>query len=176
MLCFKKLRSDRQGSVVAEVAIMAPLLVTMMFGVVEITQFLRAEQKLAHTTEMLASMVAENTPLTPAILTDMCSGASQAMAPFNASSFGAGIASVTNTNGVITTDWSSGGACPGNTVPDVTNAAALVPNSTDSVIVVSGSYQYSSFINLFVTGSITLTQTAYARPRGDQTTPCTGCS
>ncbi len=174
----RTLAADTRGVVALEFAIVAMVLFIMLIGATELTQFIRAKQKLSHATETLANMIGEQSNLTNAMLVDLCGGASSTMAPFAPAGFGAAIANVTN-EGNIKTYWNTGNACPSKIASInaslISSSEGLIPNRGNSIIIINSSFNYKSAFNYFLTGSINISQTVYTRPRIDHTIQCSGC-
>ena len=117
----------RRGSATIEFALIAPVMITIMFGTLELTNVFRAQMKVNTATGLLASFVASNSSVTApsGTLTDLCAGAALNLGPFPQNTFSADIVSITNdhpSNRVIgstdaTTvqtylDWENTSACP----------------------------------------------------------------
>jgi Flp pilus assembly protein TadG len=185
-----KPRLDNRGIVAVEFALVAPVLILMLLGVSEETALLRAQMKVSHAAGLLAKMVAQQTPtVTPGTngtLGNLCYGAALTMAPLAKTTFAAAIASVTtNTVGTATTttmDWESDNACAKAATPIGSSAAvalatgtALVPADGDSLIIVKTNYTYTAATHIVLSASYNLSQTIYARPRGDTTIACSSC-
>ena len=182
---------DARGVAAVEFALLVPFLMLVFLGVFEVTQIVRTQTKLAHAAGALAKIVAQQTASvtggTSGTLGDICSGVSQMMAPGPTSSVGSTIASVTTTitNGStsVAEDWESDGSCPtsvsamgASTAKSLAAQYGLIPNSTDSAIIVKMSYVYKPAISYVIGSAVfTLTQTAFVRPRSGTTVSCTNC-
>jgi hypothetical protein len=169
-----------------------------MFGIYELGALVRANMKVANAAVSIADLVAQQaagvTGGTSGGIGNFCKGGKMTMTPFataatsGGGTFTAAIASVTNyTSGGVTVDWESDAACTvaasalGSAAKTLaTSPVNLVPTAGtpgDSVIVVKVTYQYASAISYLFPSLFTLTQTAYARPRGNQPITCTSpCS
>jgi Flp pilus assembly protein TadG len=183
-------RLGHRGVVAVEFALVTPVLILMLLGVSEETALLRAQMKVSHAAGLLAKMVAQQTPAvtpgTSGTLGNLCYGVELTLAPLSKTSFAAAIASVTtNTVGTTTTttmDWESDGSCAKAATPIGSSAAValatgtgLVPADGDSLIIVKTSYSYTAATHIVLSATYTLSQTIYARPRGDTTIACSSC-
>jgi Flp pilus assembly protein TadG len=178
------------GTAAVEFALVAPLLIMMLFGVTEETAVLRAQMKVSHAAGVLATMIAAQTstvtPGTAGTLGNLCYGAKLTLTPLGTAPFAAAIASVTTSASGSSTstamDWESDTSCPtaakaigATAAVGIATSARLVPNAGDSMIIVQASYTYTATTHFVLAPSYTLTQSAYARPRTNNTIGCTGC-
>jgi len=169
----RRFSADQSGAVAIEFALILPILVTLFFGCFELSQVLQVNNKLQVASATLAQLVAEQNAVTSSAIADFCIGARLVMTPFPGAAMKAAIASVTNTDGTTKVqDWqdtSCGGAgAMGNAV---SLAAAMVPNSGDTLIVVSASYNYTSPLSYALGAHFNMAQVAFARPRTNTTVP-----
>jgi len=196
----RSLMRHNRGTAAIEFALVAPIMGIIMIGMYEGAQIERADMMLSNTAAAIADMVAQQvngvTGGTSGVLGKFCSAAKLMMTTFpttgtsgNASAFSVAIASVTNyTSGGVKIDWESDGSCSvtatalGSAAKTiVTSPTNLIPTAGspygDSVIVVHATYIYYSVIQYILPGLFTLTQDAFARPRGNApitcTSPCT---
>ena len=179
---FAIFRRDRRAVAAVELALLAPLVITASFGVLAVPQGVRAYGLLSSTASSVADMVAlQNTnvtPLTQAMIRDMCTGSSSGLGtggaqvmlrPNPPDTLAMSIASYSKQPGGVTQDWEYDGACPtkGASLAGATGIALATPllqAAGDSVIIVRATYSYTS---LYVTlmPNLTLSQTASQRPR-----------
>lgn len=176
--------ADRRGVAGVEFALVAPVLIILAMGVVEVSQLVRASMKLSHATSMLAKAVAQQTAVTAGrtgTLGDICTGAGLVMMPFASSTMSAAIASVSTTSsGTTQRDWESDTSCPVTATaigasPAVALASSLVPSSGDSALVIRVSYSYVPALSYVLQGTYTLNQTVFVRPRANTTVLCSNC-
>ena len=178
--------SDCRGAALVEFAVIAPLLVLLYLGTFEATTAVRAYMKVNAAAQSYADLIANQESITTTSLTNYCAGAKLALAGLNTSGLSLAAASVTadKTSGTPAQDWHDtthcgtgigsisgttlAGTCPGST--------CLVPNKSDSVIVVRASYAYVAFLHYILPASQTFAQTASARPRQDSTIDCSDCT
>ncbi len=153
---------DRSAVAVIEFAIVVPLMLALTLGTFEATRAVRAKMKADVAAQTIADLIASQNSVDAAALTNYCNGAKLVMAPFSGTSLKAAIASVTN--GAL--DWhdESCGAATAIASP-TTVATTLSAGGGNSVIIVQTTYSYSSPVPYMMPANITLTQTAFARPR-----------
>lgn len=196
----RSLLRHNRGSAAIEFALVAPIMGIIMIGMYQGAQLERADMMLSNAAAAIADLVAQQvngvTGGTSGSLGNFCYAARKMMTVFpttgtsgNAGAFSVAIVSVTNyTSGGVTVDWESDGSCTvtatalgaaAKTI--VTSPTNLIPTAGspygDSVILVHATYIYSSVIQYILPGLFTMTQDAFARPRGDApiscTSPCT---
>jgi len=197
----RSLMRHNSGSAAIEFALVAPIMGIIMIGMYQGAQIERADMMLSNAAAAVADLVGQQvngvTGGTSGSLGNFCYAARKMMTVFPTTgsslgtngAFSLAIASVTNyTAGGVTVDWESDGSCTvtatalgaaAKTI--VTSPTNLIPTAGspygDSVIVVHATYIYSSVIQYILPGLFTMTQDAFARPRGDApiscTSPCT---
>lgn len=164
-----RFRADARASITVEFALVAPVMVTMLFGSISAARLARASIKTWNVAQSLGDLVAQQTTLTASAMTDFCAGGRLTLAPFTGA-LTATVASVTfGASGTRAVDWQDttcGGAA-------LSNALALgtpyTPNPGDSVVVVQATYVYTFPPSYVLPSSFTLTRTTYSRPRAGTT-------
>jgi Flp pilus assembly protein TadG len=159
---------DRSAVAVIEFAIVVPLMLALTLGTFEATRAVRAKMKADVAAQTIADLIAAQNSVDAAALTNFCNGAMLVMAPYSGSSLKAAIASVTN-GAVDWTDTSCGSATA--IASPATLAPSLSAGGGNSVIIVQTTYSYTSPVPYMMPASITLTQTAFARPRNVTSVP-----
>jgi Flp pilus assembly protein TadG len=183
MRFLRSIAGSRGGAALVEFALILPIMVIMFFGTFEVTNLIRTTEKVSDATQTYADLIATmSTTITTSNLTDFCKGAQYVLSPFSTASFSASVASLSSSDGATWTQaWhdtshcgGSGGSFNGSTA----GGSGITPTGvSDSVIVVQGTYTYLPPIVYLFPGSKTLSQTAYARPRvNDTPIPCSNCS
>lgn len=169
------LSSDRRGAAAIEFVLVAPLMVTLFFGLFGMVQFVRAKMLLSSTASSMANMVAAQTAVTSAILNDYCSGAQRIMQPYTASGLSMAVISYTmQSNSTVTVSWEYDGACQSSSsswaAGDTALATSLLTRPGDSIVVIQASYNYTSSYASIIPNLPSMSQTAYARSRSTPVT------
>lgn len=192
----RSLLSNQRGMAALEFALLLPIMIMLIFGTYELSQYVRAQQKVDIAAQAIVDMVAQQaagvTGGTSGSLGNFCQAGLLMMTPFATttgnSSFKVAIASVTNySSSGPALDWESDAACPstaaalGSTaITLATSPTNLIPTAGapgDSVILVTVTYVYSSPVQYFFPGLFTMTHTSFARPRNNSVVTCTApCS
>ena len=116
----RTLRCGRDGVAALEFALIAPVIVTMVLGTLEIDDALRIQAKLNFAAGQLAQMIAASSSITTGssdgpggTLGDLCTAASYNLLPYPTSPLSAWIESTTvSTNASTGQNWAEDSACP----------------------------------------------------------------
>jgi len=170
------LMNDQRGVSAVEFAMLLPLMMTMYLGTVEVSQGVAINRKVTITARTLGDLVTQSTSVNTADLANVMAASSAVMTPFPTATLtakvsavdidGAGAAKIAWSYALNTTARSKGSTV---TVP----AALAVPNT--ELIWSEVSFHYTPTIGYVVTGSLTLSDQNYTRPRQSSTVPCTNC-
>ena len=160
------LANDERGVSAVEFAMLLPLMLTLYLGAVEVSQAIGADRKVTLTARSVADLVSQVSSINNAGMTNSLNAASTVMAPFSTANLKVVVSSVTvDAQGKATIAWSdtlNGAAhAKGSTV--ALPAALAVPNST--LIWSEVQYSYTPVIGYVMTGSVTLKDQIYMRPR-----------
>lgn len=163
----RRFRSDRRGLAAIEFALIAPALIFLVVGVLEMSLRFRANEEATRYVHEVADLVARETTLTSSSLNDIYQASVNMMKPldttgklnFDAQQIGFK-ADTAKTPYIM---WRRvGGAVVSSDLTDAKGMGA----SGEGVIRVSVRYQYDSPITkLFGGGSFGIVKTGYARPR-----------
>ncbi len=158
--CARKLQADRRGTAALEFAIIAPIMVTLLLGALELGNAFRIQAKVNTATGQLAEMLAGQQAVTApkGSIADTCAGAVLSLLPYPTAPFSADIVSGTNdhpsnrTAGSTDTttvspylDWENVSSCPTtDSSPMGANGAYALVNTPTSLLTLSGAPGYSS--------------------------------
>jgi Flp pilus assembly protein TadG len=155
----------RDGTAAIEFALILPIMIILFLGAFEVTRVVAADMRLANAAQSVADMIAQQSNVTPAMMTNFCDGGQLSMTPLPSASLQVAVAEVTNTGSGLVVDWTDTTCNSASAISNPTTlATSLVPNTNDSVIIVQATYAYTSPISYVLSKSYTLTQTAYQRP------------
>jgi Flp pilus assembly protein TadG len=173
----RNLRYDQSGIAAVEFALILPIMLLLFLGSFETTNLVLAYMKLEASAETAADLVAQtrvNTVLQSTDFTNITNAAKQVLSPLPTSGvlLKIAFASVTYNTGSAVIDWHTevNSATP-ITTANIPNNASLAnlgnqaSGSTDSVIIVTLTYSYSSPSTYMLSSSYTLTESAFNRPR-----------
>jgi Flp pilus assembly protein TadG len=162
----RRLIGDERGVSAVEFAMLLPLMLTLYLGAVETSQGIGAGRKVTLTARTICDLVSQVQSVGNADMTNALNAASSVMVPFPVSNLKVTVSSVKiDANGKATIDWSDSlngtARSKGSTV---TLPAAL--NVANSYLIWSEvQYSYKPVIGYVVTGTLTLKDQIYMRPR-----------
>ena len=157
---------DKSGIAAVEFALLVPLMLTLWLGTVELSQGIAADRKVTLTARTISDLVSQVTSVNNADMTNSLNAASAVMAPYSTGNLKVTVSSISiDANGKATIAWSdtlNGTArAKGSTV---TLPAALNIPST-SLIWSEVQYAYTPTIGYVVSGTLSLKDQIYMRPR-----------
>ena len=163
--CIGRLRRDTGGASAVEFAFIVPLMLTMLFGLVEITNGISADRKVTLTARALSDLVSQATTMTNSDFNDTFTAASGIMFPYDTSAIKSVVSEVkVDGGGNATVVWSKANA---NGVAKTTvslPANLAVPNTY--LIWSEVTYTYSPGVNWFITtAGLTMKEQLFTRPR-----------
>ncbi len=182
----KRLLQDRRGVSAIEFALIAPVMITIYFGLIEFSQGYMAERRAGHVASMVADLVAQSGGTNVKDLEGVFQIGDMIMRPFSSAPLSIRVSSVTvDARGVATVEWSraksakdpNGGDImparkPGDPITD------LPPDLiTDGQTVILGetNYGYVSAFGQMIPGGIAFQRNYYLRPRTTERIACTDC-
>lgn len=168
---------DQRGAAAVEFALLAPVMVLLYFGLVELTEAMMAERRASHAASVMADLVAQSAQISNTDLDDIFHVSQQIMQPFPAGPLKMRLTSVTaNAQGTPKADWSR---ASGMSALQAGTTVAGMPTGLlaagDSVIRADVSYAFTSPIGAVLPQAVTYSETFYLRPRrGTQVTIMAG--
>lgn len=166
MRLLRRFLSDTAGLNAIEFAMAAPVLITLYFGSVEISDRLMADRKATTLAATAADLTAQDTEIDDDEMDDILDATGAVLMPFNPNNATIRISSViADDDGNTTIEWSDGrniaARTPGSsvTVPD-----DLVP-ANGSIIMAETTFSHTSATGFVIQGARTVTDTFYLRPR-----------
>lgn len=181
LMRWRNLGGDESGLAAIEFALLAPVLVTLLLGTVELSNALSAHQKVTLLASTGADLVAQATSVSSTDMSNIFAAVDAVVYPFAAANAQIVISSiVSDGNGNGTVAWSQAQ----NATPLTANAAVAVPMglmsasrcpaNACSVILATVIYNYTSPFGRFLIGTVPLSDTFYARPRRSAAVAYTG--
>ncbi len=159
--------SARKGSAALEFAIIAPMMVMLLFGSVDLLDVLNANKRVQNVASSLADVVARDTEVSDAEIAGLWSAVDVLMFPSNGDNVNIRISSImiesASTARVV---WSEGHGMderqPGTTV---TGLPAAMMNPGTSIILAETTYAYEAPLGFLLENGVTLRHEAYRRAR-----------
>ena len=180
----------RKGVAAVEFAILAPILLTMLLSTFELVRYVRARGLVTLSASTMADIVSMQNVVTPGpngTLRDYCRAIQFTTYPYVSTGITVAVSSYTKNGGVVAKDWENDTVCPTAASPitsvyvpasasyqtPLAAAATLLPNNTDSVIIVQVTLPYTPLILNVVKNMLPISDTMVARPRTGSVS-CTG--
>jgi len=157
---------NEKGISAVEFALIAPLMVLIYFGCIELSLLMRVDRRVTTTASSLGDLTARLVTVSDADMNELFDAAAVTMQPYSALNARMRITSVVdNGDGQTRVSWSDGHQLTPYTEDAlITVPAGLVP-SPGSVIVAEVEFEYESSVGFVLDASQTLTDTFYLRPR-----------
>lgn len=162
----KRLGGDERGVSAVEFAMLLPLMLALYLGAVEVSQGIGADRKVTLTARTIADLVSQASNMTNTEMTNSLNAAKAVMAPMSETNLKVVVSSIKiNNQGQATISWSDAYNGTKRAIGStVTLPSALnIPNS--SLIWSEVQYTYKPTIGYVVSGTLTLKDQIFMRPR-----------
>ena len=171
---FRRFARDRRGVSAVEFALLAPIMVALYLGCVEVSDAVSADRKVSLTAAAVANLTAQVATISTSDMTNILDASTAIISPYSASNLKITVSCLNiDANKTVTVKWSAtrnGGVGGTVTVP----SALQVPGQ---LIYSQVSYAYRPAVGYTITGTLNLSDQMFMSPR--ITTPVyagTACS
>lgn len=165
----REIRRDTAGVSAIEFALIAPVLVLLYFGGVELSFLLQADRRVTTVTATIGDLTSRETVITDARRDDIFAASQILFAPLDGPTARMRISNLIAdpTGDVVTVDWSVStinfsSRAVGSTINDIPEGVIA---ANGSVVMAEVEYPYEPVIDFLKLGDQTLTDTFYLRPR-----------
>lgn len=156
----------RDGLAAIEFAMLAPVVVTMFLGSIELTDALACKQKVTGMAATAADLVAQEKSVSSTDIGNVYSAINSIVYPYPTTGLQITITSLTYASATTgTVAWSNAQNATPRTAGSTVTVPTGVITSGGSVILVEVVYPYASSVAKYLSGSTNITSTFYARPR-----------
>lgn len=163
-MSFRRFARDRRGVSAVEFALVAPLMIALYFGCVEISDGVAVDRKVSLTAATLANLVAQSTSLTKSDMDNVLNAATAIVQPYAASNLKMTVSCVSiDNNKNVTTKWSRDAATGGVAVPLTVPQDLKVAGT--QLVAAQVSYAYKPIVGYTITGTLTLSDQMFMMPR-----------
>ena len=166
---------DQSGLAGVEFALLAPVMILLYYGMVELTLGMMAERRASHAASVVADLVSQSASTTSSEMTDIFSVGVAILRPFPSSPLKMRISSVKNVSNVNTVVWSRGYGQSGLTAGSSTSLPANLLAAGESIVKAEVTYTYDSPIHQVLPNAKVFSDTFYLRPRKSAEVTCTTC-
>ena len=163
----KGAKRNEDGVSAMEFALIAPFMILLYFGGVELSLLMQADRRVTTATSTMGDITARSTIVRNGDMNDIFGSTRVALQPLDSNKARLRISSLVADNaGTVTVDWGDGQntspRSPGSSVDGL--PAGVVPPG-GSVIMAEIEFDYESELGYFLQGQRTLNETFYLRPR-----------
>ena len=159
----RRFSRDCRGVSAVEFALVAPVLIGLYFGVVEVSDGVAADRKVSLTVATVVNLTAQVTTISSSDMNNILDAATAIVSPYDASKLSLTVSCIDiDANKKVTVKWSKSrgsGSFGAVTVP-----SALTVASTQ-LILAQASYAYTPIVGYNITGTINLSDKMYMSPR-----------
>jgi Flp pilus assembly protein TadG len=163
----RSFKRNREGASAVEFALLAPLLITLYFGCVEITDGIAADRKVTLTAGALANLTSQSQTITVAGMTNILNASAAIIKPYSVGNLAATITCLKiDADGNAKVKWSAtlnGTARTAGASVTLPSEALAVPNS--SLVWSEVNYNYTPVVGYTITGSLPLSDQMFMSPR-----------
>ena len=160
----RRFSGDRRGVSAVEFALLAPVMIALYLGLVEISDGIGADRKVSLTAAALANLAAQETTISSSGMSNILDASSAIVAPYSAANLKLTVTCLNiDADKKVTVKWSetrNGTALSDSvTIPE----GLLVANT--QLILAEASYAYTPIFGHTITGTLTLSDRMYMGPR-----------
>jgi Flp pilus assembly protein TadG len=166
---FARFARDRRGVSAVEFAMVAPLLITLYFGCVEISDGVAADRKVTLTAAALANLSSRVTNISSGDMTNILDASSAIIAPYSAANLTITVSCLSiNASKNATVKWSAtrngtARAVGSSYTFNVSESALDIANS--QLVLAEATYAYTPIVGYSITGTLTLADHMFMSPR-----------
>jgi Flp pilus assembly protein TadG len=162
-----RLARDRRGLAALEFALIAPMMIVVLFGSIELTELLATNRRSENTTASIADVVSRDTVVEDDEISDLWKASKALMFPNSSSPLKMRVSSIQIESAsqakVLWSEGSNGYAPRGQGSSIALPAGMMVPGT--SVVVAESTYNYVPPIGIFLDLAFDLNHIEYRRPR-----------
>lgn len=160
------LRRDERGISALEFAMVAPVMIGMYMGAVELSHALTIDRRVTSVASAAADLVAQSEVVSGNDLDDIFAAASSIMLPYSADPISIVLSSVVaDEDNETTVAWSCGHNAAARSEGGEFTLPEGLTQPFSSIIMAEVEYAYTPPLGEMVTNGITLKETFYLRPR-----------
>jgi Flp pilus assembly protein TadG len=160
------LMRDRRGVSSVEFALLLPVMLLLYLGTVEVSEAVAVDRKVTLTTRILADLASQVTSINNADMTNILNSAVAVIAPYDVTKFKIVLSAITIDNaGIAKIAWSDTLNGTKRTVGATVTVPTAIKINNTTLIWGEATYDYKAVVGYVVTGTLTLSDQIYMRPR-----------
>ena len=157
---------ERRGLAAVEFAMLLPVMLTLFLGSVEVSTGVAIQRKVSLTARALADLSSQYTSIANADMTNILNASSDIIAPYPAAKLSSVVSELSvNGQGVATVVWSDALNGTARNVGDTVTIPAGLAVANSYLLLGEASYSYNPTYGYVLTGTMTLSDHIYMRPR-----------
>jgi Flp pilus assembly protein TadG len=161
---------DTRGAAAIEMGLIAPAMISFMFGTAELSTGVAVDRKVTITSRSLSDLVAQSTTISDSDMTNIFNAASSILTPYSTTPLHAKVTAV-NIDASLnaTVAWSSALNTSARAVGSTVTIPTGLKLANSQLIWAEVSYDFVPPVARFITGTLTLSDQFFARPRQSST-------
>lgn len=162
----RRFASARRGSAALEFAILAPMMLFLLFGSVDLLDMLNANKRVQNATASIADVVARDTEISNDEVAGFWAALNVLMFPSDGAAVNMRVSSVSiQSSTTARVVWSEGRGMSARVANSTVTLPAAMMTPGTSIIMAEATYSYTSPLGFLLTGPVTLRHEAYRRSR-----------
>lgn len=170
----RRYRDENRGDIIIEIALLFPVLITMLMGVYDMGQTITINQKVLTASQVVGDLIARNESVTQALVEDIVKAGEMALEPNALDNFGYEIVSVKfDGDGDPVVQW----RMIDNMAENADALASVVGFGAEGegLVIVTVEYQYNPFFTHFIVGDVDMSEVSFLRGRRVSVVSCDDC-
>ena len=161
-----RLAADCRGISAVEFAMLMPVMLTLLLGSVEASQGIAADRKVELTAHSLADLASQYTAITNADMSNILNAGSAIIAPYPTAGLKEVVSEIAiDSQGNATVVWSDTLNGTALTVGQTVNVPSSLATPNSYLILAQVQYGYNPTYGYVLTGTLTLSDQSFTRPR-----------
>ena len=158
------LARDKRGVSAVEFALVAPLMIGLYLGCVEISDGVAADRKVTLIASTVANLVAQSTTLSASDMSNIFDASTAIMAPYSTTNIKITVSCLAmDANKNVTVKWSE--TRNGSKLSGTATVPSDLKLANSQLVYATVSYPYKPAIGYTITGTLTLAEQMYMMPR-----------
>lgn len=159
-----RIARDKRGVSAVEFALIAPLLVSLYLGCVEISDGVSADRKVTLVSSTVANLVAQSTTISSSDMSNILDASSAIIAPYSSSNLKITVSCISiDSNRNATVKWSA--TRNGTALSGAVSIPTDLQVANTQLIYAQASYAYTPVIGYTITGTLNMSEKMYMMPR-----------